>query len=637
MTTTRTARLARALAFLTMGALASVPVLRSLRGAGDAPSAQASTQAKGVADPAPFVPKHHRGMMPVRQPGATENRHGLGSSGLNHFAGDGGRGVDGKLEYFGGRVISNVKVYDIFWGAGPEPAIDGGTTVTDAGTVTSYQASIPGFYSTVLAGSYWTWLAEYNTAGLNGAANNQPGSNQIIGPGSFAGIIQITPSTAATTISAQQVGSEIAYQMGQGKIPPLDLDANGNVNSLYMVDFPGTITITDQGSTSCQDFCAEHQTMQMMVGSVTYSVPYAIMPSQYDGPCKTGGGCGTSTQTAFENTTEIASHELAESVTDTEIGLAFGLDAPIAWYDAVDQLQQGSMGGEIGDICDGIAGIAGGYAVQKLWSNLNNQCIDAAPLCNGTSQPPYCTPCAATDDGIGCFGATPTCETSATSAVTGQCVACTSASPCPNGPTAFCDLTNDTCHGCAASDCTGGNGVCETSGASKGLCVQCDATHTTACTAPTALCDTTTFTCVGCVTSATCSGATPICDSSAQVCRACAGPDDCQSGQVCSATSGQCGACKASADCANNPAGSVCKAGACVPGTVVAGSPDAGNGQMGNGVPDASVASGDASKDAATGSGSSGGCAVGGGASGDGALAWLAVMGLVVAGRRRRR
>jgi len=401
------------------------------------------------------------------------------------------------------------------------------------------------------------------------------------------------------------------------------------------------MTITDFNATSCTDFCAEHQTAQMTQGGVTYSVPYAIMPSQYAGPCKSSGGCGTSTQTDFQNTTEIASHELAESVTDTEIGLAEGLDAPIAWYDAVDQVQQGSMGGEIGDICDGIAGIAGGYAVQKLWSNLNNQCIDAAPLCNGTAQPPYCTPCASTDDGIGCFGATPTCETSATSAVTGQCVACTSTSPCPNGPTAFCDLTNDTCHGCSASDCTGSNGVCETSGANVGRCVQCDATHASACAAPTALCSATTFTCVECLTSATCSGATPICDSSSQVCRACDGPSDCKTGQVCdttagSASAGQCGACKASADCAGNPAGTVCKAGTCVPGEVTsdAGEPDTGDG---SGDVDAGQPSSDASdKDASTGSGSSGGCAVGGGFAGDTGLAWLAVLGMIVTGRRRR-
>lgn len=619
MTTTRTARsfAARTLALLTMGALAAVPVLPH----GDLPSATPAV-----------VPHHHRGMMPLHQQGtrgAASRRAGstTGPS-LDHASGDGGRGVDGRLEYFGGRVISNVKVYDIFWGAGVDP---------------TYQAQIGGFYSAILTSSYWTWLAEYDTTGLMGAANNQPGSNQTIGAGSFAGAIPITPQNQNTTISAYDVATELAYQMSIGVIPPLDLDGNGNVNSLYMVDFPGTITITDTGATSCKDFCAEHQTTQMTQNGVTYSVPYAIMPSQYEGPCKTSGGCGAGAND-FNNSTLIASHELAESVTDTEIGLAEGLDAPIAWYDAVDQLAQGSAGGEIGDLCNAQAGIAAGYAVQKLWSNLNNQCIDAAPLCNGTTQPPYCTPCASTDDGVGCIGATPVCETSATSTHVGECVACTATSACPNGPASYCDTTSDTCRGCQPSDCTGGAAVCETTGTNVGQCVQCDPTNATACTGTTALCDPGTFTCVGCVTNATCSSGTPICDADAQVCRACESSGDCGS-QVCETDTaspkiGQCVPCTRNADCSASSAGNVCKAGVCVVGTVDAGEPGSPDGGTKPAGMDASAGSTDAgAKDdgGSAGSGSRGGCSVGGSSAGGGELGWLAAIGMLALSRRKRR
>jgi MYXO-CTERM domain-containing protein len=338
----------------------------------------------------------------------------------------------------------------------------------------------------------------------------------------------------------------------------------------------------------------------------------------------------------------IASHELAESVTDTEIGLAQGLDAPIAWYDAVDQLAQGSGGGEIGDLCDAVAGIAAGYTVQKLWSNLNNQCIDAAPLCNGTTQPPYCTPCAATDDGIGCLGATPVCETSATSTRVGQCVACTATSACPNGPASYCDTTADTCRGCQPSDCTGATAVCETAGAEVGQCVQCDPASSSACTGTTALCNPATFTCVGCVTNATCSGSTPICDADANECRACESSGDCN-GKVCetetgNAKVGQCVPCSKDADCAGNAAGNACKAGTCVAGAVDAGQSGGADAGKKPGGKDASVGATDAgAKDdgGATGSGSSGGCTVGGGS--EGALAWLAALGVAVLGRRKRR
>jgi hypothetical protein len=617
MTTTRTARRGRAIPFLTMGVLAAVPLLPT--------AAQATPEPMSVT-----FPQHPGHMIPVRHPGAASPVSTASTP--NHFASDAGaaRGTDGKLEYFGGRVISNVKVYDILWGP---------TTSFDP----TYLASIGGFYSAILTSSYWTWLAEYDTAGLLGS-DNQPGSNQTIGAGSFAGVIPITPSVPGVSVTAQQVGAEIAHQISIGIIPPLDLDAAGNVNSIYMVDFPGTITITDFGSLSCKDFCAEHQTMQITQGSTTYSVPYAIMPSQYTGACTIGAGCGL--QTKFANSTSIASHELAESVTDTEIGLAQGLDAPIAWYDATDQhLQQGMGGGEIGDLCDGIAGSSGPYTVQKLWSNFNNACIDAAPFCNGTSQPPYCTPCAATDDGVGCFGATPVCETSATSGEVGQCVACTATSPCATGPTAFCDVTTDTCVGCTASDCIGGAGVCETAGAQQGRCVQCDPAHASACTGTTALCDPATFSCVGCVTNATCSGGTPICDFDAQECRACLSAADCGN-QACdtdttSANAGQCVPCTTSAQCTGSATGNVCTAGVCGMGTPDAGAPpsmDAGNGKKDSGK-DAGHTESDATSGADGGakasSGSSGGCTVGGGSKGD-ALGWLAMLGLVVVGRRRR-
>src|ERR1035438_3048466 len=94
---------------------------------------------------------------------------------------------------------------------------------------------------------------------------------------------------------------------------------------------------------------------------------------EFTAACKTG--CG-SNATALENSTDTASHELAEAVTDPDIGLDTGTQyqAPAGWGD------NNNGCGEIGDICDtGGAGdtitVSGrSWAVQELWSNKQGKC-----------------------------------------------------------------------------------------------------------------------------------------------------------------------------------------------------------------------------------------------------------------------
>ncbi len=82
--------------------------------------------------------------------------------------------------------------------------------------------------------------------------------------------------------------------------------------------------------------------------------------------------------TELEDLTTVSSHELAESITDTAVGLAIGYGPPLAWYDTVY--------GEIADICNASgapqnqAVLPGsGYTVQKIWSNLQQDCVSAPP------------------------------------------------------------------------------------------------------------------------------------------------------------------------------------------------------------------------------------------------------------------
>jgi hypothetical protein len=532
----------------------------------------------------------------VVQGGPTRIHAGTSPEGGSPASGD-------KLDYLGGAVISNVQIYAIFWGSAVNSQV---------------QTNIGAFYQTLTNSPLWDWLAEYNTVGLSG-------SNQSIGPGTFVKAITITPinpSTALTVGSGEDdVGAELRQQIANGVIPgPHEttngFDGAGNVNVIYMVDFPANVTINYGGTQSCASggFCGFHGSTTITdLNSVDYEVPYGVLMDMFEACAE---GCGASSPLA--NAYSIHTHELAEAVTD-------GFNT-LAWLDAHDPRADVPNGAEIADLCNQQQGSVMGYTVQKLWSNVNAACIDLPPLCNGGPPPPFCTPCTTSSQ---CGGATPVCETTAGSPLLGQCVECSSsaASSCGAG-TPFCDTTTDTCRACTVSDCTAPTAICEVSGAAAGTCVACDATNTSTCTGATPVCDLTVFLCVGCVTHADCKDAsTPTCDVATQTCRACASNSDCP-GDVCvtepgSSKAGQCVgcvndsdcggsngdcematntctctkneqcsnptptcsnstcvACKTASDCAGNKGGSVCSSGSCTEpvGSEPAESMDAGRG-----------------------------------------------------------
>ncbi len=256
------------------------------------------------------------------------------------------------LNYYGGRVISNVQVAVVFW--------TGGVNATT-------QSQIGGFYTTITNSAYLDMLSEYDTVGLTGFADGLLGSNQLIGRGTVIGPYTITPSTNATTIDDTQIQAELQAQIAAGNLSVPATDGAGNVNTLYMVYFPLGYAITLQGFSSCHPggFCGYHGTYV----NNNLSIPYGVMPDLSAPGCN--GSCGIG-PTVFQNLTSVSSHELAESITDTEVGLANVFARPLAWYDANNNM-------EIGDICNHQHATLSAYTVQTEWSNLNNACIASAP------------------------------------------------------------------------------------------------------------------------------------------------------------------------------------------------------------------------------------------------------------------
>jgi hypothetical protein len=259
------------------------------------------------------------------------------------------------LNYYGGRVVSNIQVVQVIWGSGSYLA-----------QVTSTASpSMATFYQGVLNSPYVDWLTEYNT-------NTQTGTrtDQIIGRGSFSQQVTITPSAAnnGSTITDDQIKAELSAQLQAGNLPAPTHDAAGNNNTYYAIFFPHGKVITQGGGSSCSVFCAYHGTIANAGG--LGEVYYGVHPDfQAGSGCE--NACGTAS-TAFGNYTHVASHELIETVTDAEVGLATTFAPPLAWYDQTN--------GESGDICVGQnASMVGSdgvtYDVQKIFSNSANDCV----------------------------------------------------------------------------------------------------------------------------------------------------------------------------------------------------------------------------------------------------------------------
>lgn len=249
------------------------------------------------------------------------------------------------LTYYGGPVISNVKVVVVFWTDGVD------STTKDR---------IAGFYQAVNDSNYFDWLQEYDT------------SSQHIGRGSYVSSVTITPSTSSSSLTDDQISAELDAQINAGNLPAPDAD------TLYMTYFPAGYSIDLQGAQSCSYFCAYHNSFSHG-GQPTF---YGVMPDFTTGGC--AQGCGANAD-PFDNLTSASTHEMIEAVTDADVG-----GNNIAWYDQDDSGQ-----GEIGDICNGYDDTVSGYVVQQEWSNQRNTCIaydSTVPTPTPTPPPPTPTP-----------------------------------------------------------------------------------------------------------------------------------------------------------------------------------------------------------------------------------------------------
>ena len=239
-----------------------------------------------------------------------------------------------QLDYYGGHVLSHVKVDLVVWDTWSY-----GKSVPLTGT-----RSIASFLGGITTSPYLDWLSEYDTP------------TQHIKRGTLERVYTVHPPAAAngTTVSDTAVADGLRAMIADGRLP------RPSTNRLYVVLLRSGQTVFTPDGNSRSDFCAYHDTASFSSASAVY---FAVIPYEVG-----NRGCKAAS-TAFDSVTTVMSHELVEAITDPGIGLN-----KIAWYDAGN--------GEIGDICAGVsspAPVVGGdgvrYVVQREWSNRAHACI----------------------------------------------------------------------------------------------------------------------------------------------------------------------------------------------------------------------------------------------------------------------
>ena len=237
------------------------------------------------------------------------------------------------VDYNGGRVLQNPKIVTITW----------------AEDVPQMVSRVQQFGDIITSTAWWTAVSsEYC---------QQPGNTPCIGPGTSGGHVVINdPAPTALSDSSQGGDSTLQTFIHDHVVGGDGITADfptPDDNTLYVLYFPAGVTITLDGSASCDTFGAYHNTMVLPNDKQLQSnVAYAIIPR-----------CGTKEST----TTVSASHEIIEAATDPDIG-----QGGLAYY-MLNQLW-GPAGGEVGDLCEGI-GSSGTtttestFVVQRSWSN----------------------------------------------------------------------------------------------------------------------------------------------------------------------------------------------------------------------------------------------------------------------------
>jgi len=290
---------------------------------------------------------------------------------LGHFPGDTAAQC-GVVTYCGGPVLSSVQLVPVFWTNQVNPSI------------TSWA---PSYLQALADSSFLDMLSEYSTKGQTGEACGMEtdaglqyfgpsmpfSTNQTITRGTGLSAVTINPANPSGPITDDNaaIGLELASQIAKGNLPAPTYDAQGYPDTLYVVFFPSGFQINLMGMQSCGAFGGYHYSAPYTAQASCKGqyLPYAVIPD-----C--GGGTPDIT----------VSHEVAEAVTDTDVGPTTPMSANYgdgAWYlgptyPCTDPSNCPSNCGEIGDVCESSGSSTvppnNDITAQKVWSQQQNNC-----------------------------------------------------------------------------------------------------------------------------------------------------------------------------------------------------------------------------------------------------------------------
>jgi len=156
---------------------------------------------------------------------------------------------------------------------------------------------------------------------------------------------------ASADAGALEAGAHDGGTVGSAVLPPPDGD------TVYMIYYPSTTTVTLDGGESCNAFYGYHNDFNLAGSSyVTYSVVARCPPFP--------------STSAIDSLAAIASHEMIEAVTDPQVA-----DNPAYLQPDLAHLAWAvPAGGELGDMCAGYGNVFYTptdvpYLVQRSWSN----------------------------------------------------------------------------------------------------------------------------------------------------------------------------------------------------------------------------------------------------------------------------
>jgi hypothetical protein len=235
-------------------------------------------------------------------------------------------------------------------------------TVTFSGDALAGQ--LESFGQSVTASAWWDSVRRGYCAGSTGPC---------VGDGPSGSFVELPTAPAPTYSDSDRGGAStlqawLANAITAGVLP--GPDANPVSNTLYVIYFPETTTVSLDDMTSCVngDFDGYHGSMAMGSQQIVYAVVVECPPLPTAFP-------GAPQPTVLQSATVAASHEIVEASTDPS-------GTQLAYYlDTTDPTNWGWMdiagAGEVADLCVDPFALgqdetsSGSFTVQRIWSNAN--------------------------------------------------------------------------------------------------------------------------------------------------------------------------------------------------------------------------------------------------------------------------